>query len=166
MAHANARAVTSARWRLSAGIGIVAAMLTAGAAFADPPEGKGKGHGKKGNDGGQTVVNRNTTVNFVFSERDRVVIHDHYGPMIERGHCPPGLQKKHNGCMPPGQAKKWTIGRPLPRDVVFYALPPPLTVHLSVPPPGYRYVRVATDILLIAAGTGMVAAAIEDLVRQ
>lgn len=23
-----------------------------------------------------------------------------------RGSCPPGLAKKHNGCMPPGQAKK------------------------------------------------------------
>lgn len=23
-----------------------------------------------------------------------------------RGHCPPGLAKKDNGCMPPGQAKK------------------------------------------------------------
>mgnify|MGYP001565081471 FL=1 len=26
--------------------------------------------------------------------------------------------------MPPGQAKRWTIGRPLPRDVVYYNLPP------------------------------------------
>ena len=30
------------------------------------------------------------------------------------GHgCPPGLAKKHNGCLPPGQAKKW-VGRSLP----------------------------------------------------
>jgi len=27
-----------------------------------------------------------------------------------RGWCPPGLAKKHNGCMPPGQAKKARIG--------------------------------------------------------
>jgi Ni/Co efflux regulator RcnB len=34
-----------------------------------------------------------------------------------------------------------------------------------VPPSGYRYVRVASDILLIAAGTGMVVDAIQDLGR-
>ena len=166
MSLANARAWTSGRRPLSAGIYVVAMMLAAGAALADPPGGKGKGQGKQGKNGGDTVVIQNTNVNFVFSDRDRIVIHDHYGPMIERGHCPPGLRKKDNGCMPPGQAKKWALGRPLPRDVVFYELPPPLIVHLSVPPPGYRYVRVASDILLIAVGTGMVAAAIEDLMHR
>ena len=35
-----------------------------------------------------------------------------------------------------------------------------------MPLPGYRYVRVASDILMIAAGTGMVADAIEDLGRM
>ena len=82
------------------------------------------------------------------------------------GHCPPGLAKKHNGCMPPGQAKKWHVGRPLPRDVVFYDLPPRLVVELGVPPSGHRYVRVASDILLIAIGTGMVGDAIDDLGRM
>jgi hypothetical protein len=29
-----------------------------------------------------------------------------------RGSCPPGLAKKHNGCMPPGQAKKtYNVGQ-------------------------------------------------------
>ena len=28
--------------------------------------------------------------------------------------CPPGLTKKHNGCMPPGQARKWAQGSRLP----------------------------------------------------
>jgi len=31
------------------------------------------------------------------------------GYSYEGGGCPPGLAKKHNGCMPPGQAKK--LGR-------------------------------------------------------
>lgn len=31
------------------------------------------------------------------------------------GGCPPGLAKKHNGCMPPGQAKKlYNVGQRLP----------------------------------------------------
>jgi len=28
-----------------------------------------------------------------------------------RGGCPPGLAKKHNGCMPPGQARKLARGQ-------------------------------------------------------
>jgi Ni/Co efflux regulator RcnB len=39
-------------------------------------------------------------------------------------------------------------------------------VQLGAPPAGHRYVRVATDILLIAVGTGMVVDAIEDLDRM
>src|SRR6478609_10589121 len=31
------------------------------------------------------------------------------------GGCPPGLAKKHNGCLPPGQAKKlYNVGQRLP----------------------------------------------------
>jgi Ni/Co efflux regulator RcnB len=98
-----------------------------------------------------------------FAERDRVTVHEYYGEEIRRGHCPPGLAKKRNGCVPPGQARKWAIGRPLPRDVIFYDVPPQLVIRLSPPPRGYRYVRVASDILLIAVGTGLVIDAIRDL---
>jgi len=38
-------------------------------------------------------------------------------------------------------------------------------VRLGTPPAGYKYVRVAADILLIAVGTSMVIDAIEDLGR-
>ena len=31
---------------------------------------------------------------------------DRYGYNDDRDNCPPGLAKKHNGCMPPGQYKK------------------------------------------------------------
>jgi Ni/Co efflux regulator RcnB len=68
--------------------------------------------------------------------------------------------------MPPGQAKKWTLGRPLPGDVIYYDVPQQLVVQLGSPPAGYRYARVATDILLIAIGTGMVMDAIQDLGRK
>jgi hypothetical protein len=98
-----------------------------------------------------------------FDSRQRAIIHDYFAPRFQSGRCPPGLAKKYNGCMPSGQAKKWAIGYPLPRNAIFYDLPPPLLAQLGQPGPGYRYVRVAADILLIAAGTGMVLAAVEDL---
>jgi Ni/Co efflux regulator RcnB len=68
--------------------------------------------------------------------------------------------------MPPGQAKKWQVGRPLAREVIFYNVPQPLVVQIGPPPPGHRYVRVAGDILLIVIGTGMVVDAIQDLGRM
>jgi Ni/Co efflux regulator RcnB len=44
-------------------------------------------------------------------------------------------------------------------------LPRSVVLTLGVPPSGYRYVRVAADILLIAVGTSIVVDAIENLVR-
>jgi Ni/Co efflux regulator RcnB len=80
-----------------------------------------------------------------------------------RGFVPPGLAKK--GGMPPGQARAWQRGQPLPAGVVWYVLPRSLELVLGPPPAGHRYVRVATDILLIAIGTGLVVDAMEDLAR-
>ena len=100
-----------------------------------------------------------------FKDEHRVAVREYYGDQSKAGRCPPGLAKKNNGCMPPGQAKKWTVGQPLPRDVIFYEVPGPLVVTIGIPAPGYRYVRVAGDILLIAIGTAMVIDAIQDLGR-
>ena len=168
---------------------VFAGMLAAGSAFADPPPWAGgnkagkheqedrsdspneqgrdkhgkhdrgdsyKEHGRDKYDGEDRAH---------FSDHNRVILHDYYTEQFHSGRCPPGLAKKHTGCMPPGQAKKWALGRPLPRDVVYYELPRTVLVQLEPPPSGHRYVRVASDILLIAVGTGMVVDAIQDLNR-
>lgn len=99
-----------------------------------------------------------------FEERQYIVVHEYYVEHYrDARRCPPGLAKKHNGCMPPGQEKKWKVGHPLPREVIFYDVPPPLVMQIGPPPSGHRYVRVAGDILMIAIGTGMVVDAINDL---
>jgi len=98
-----------------------------------------------------------------FDDRQRVVVREYYVEQWRNGHCPPGLAKKQNGCMPPGQARKWVVGRPLPREVIYYDVPQTVVVQFGLPPAGHRYVRVAADILLIALGTGMVIDAIQDL---
>ncbi|MGR8941197.1 MAG: hypothetical protein ACU83V_01820 [Gammaproteobacteria bacterium] len=98
-----------------------------------------------------------------FVDQHRTYVHDYYHDNYRGRHCPPGLAKKRNGCVPPGHARKWAIGRPLPRNVIFYDLPPAMIAGIGYPPPGYRFVRVASDILLIAIGTGMVMDAIYDL---
>lgn len=98
-----------------------------------------------------------------FVDDHRTYVHNYYYDQYRGRRCPPGLAKKHNGCVPPGHARKWAIGRPLPRNVIFYDVPQPVVLGLGYPPPGYRFVRVASDILLIAIGSGMVMDAIYDL---
>jgi Ni/Co efflux regulator RcnB len=92
-----------------------------------------------------------------FDDRHRKVARtyytQHYGGA---GPCPPGLAKKRNGCMPPGQAKKLAVGQPLPAGVAIYAVPQPVLVQLPPPPYGYRYARVGDDIVLVRAHNNLV----------
>lgn len=120
------------------------------------------------NDGPSVAISGgsgNVQIGMYFGAPQRQVLHDYYAPQFRAGKCPPGLAKKGNGCMPPGQAKKWRVGQPLPRDVVYYPVPNEISVRIGLPPAGYKYVRVAADILMIAVGTGMVIDAVEDLMR-
>lgn len=136
-------------------------------ALADPGHGHGKGQGNGPPDNSGYGVGPgppSTQINVVISPHDRETVYGYYRTEYVAGHCPPGLAKKHNGCLPPGQAKKlWVIGQPLPRGIAYYPLPPMLLGRLSPAPAGYQYVRVANDILLMAVGTRLVAGALADL---
>lgn len=159
---------------------VMAAALACSSSFAEKPEwagggkpGKGNKHEQaeqsdQGNSGQGKKAKKNkqsaeVKVGGYFVPQQRVVVQNYYGQQFKAGKCPPGLAKKNNGCLPPGQAKKYAIGQPLPRDVVFYPVPSSVIVQLGAPPAGHKYVRVATDILLIAVGTSMVVDAIQDL---
>ena len=74
--------------------------------------------------------------------------------------CPPGLAKKYNGCMPPGQLKKWTKGRALPHDVYFRPLSNWGDYDLSPPPYGHVYGSVDGDILLMRTATRLIVEAV------
>ena len=154
---------------------ITVAMITAGSAIADKPSwaggGKQEKHKQKEQQGKSYDKSHHDKDKAGFSgeryfiDQHRTVIRDYYDNEYQAGHCPKGLAKKHNGYMPPGQAKKWAIGRPLPRDVVYYDLPSAILSNIGSPPSGYRFVRVASDILMINTGTRMVMDAINDLGR-
>ncbi len=101
--------------------------------------------------------------NNYFKEEHRQVINKYYTEHYSHGHCPPGYAKRQDGCRPRGHARNWQVGRQLPREVIFYDIPPQVTVLLGPPPSHHRYVRVASDILLITIGTGMIVDAIQDL---
>lgn len=142
---------------------LLAAALTAAPTLAEKPS---WANGGKHEEHGHHSEAKSGHGAHGFSEHQQHVVRDYYGAEIHDGRCPPGLAKKHNGCMPPGQARKWQIGQPLPHDVTTHDLPPKLAVEIGLPPPGYRYVRAASDILMIATGTNMVVSAIQDLGQQ
>ncbi|MBC7598288.1 MAG: hypothetical protein H7238_04625 [Polaromonas sp.] len=159
---------------------VLVVALAAGTVWAEKPEWAGQGKGGKqaqkerdhDNDGsgkknGQQAKSptQDVRVGGYFGDQQRVVVREYYGKQYSAGRCPPGLAKKNNGCMPPGQAKKWAVGQPLPRDVVYYPVPQSVVIQLGAPPAGHKYVRVASDILLIAIGRSMIVDAIQDLGR-
>ena len=146
----------------------VASLALAGSAFAQKDKDDKPGHGKGGPPSAQQPSSSRSSSGgqqgYVVSERDRTTTYSYYRTEYNAGRCPPGLAKKDNGCMPPGQAKKqWEMGRPLPREVYYEELPPMLVRQLSPAPAGYQYVRVANDILMMAVGTRMIAGAVADL---
>ncbi|MCK9381434.1 MAG: RcnB family protein [Sulfuritalea sp.] len=147
----------------------VLAGLSVGSAFADKPDWAGKNKPSKESkdrpEVNQPAGKPGQTIGYGFNDDSRRYVNEYYGSQFRKGKCPPGLAKKNNGCMPPGQAKKWAKGQPVPQDLRFYDLPQDLRAHLPPPPPEHRYVRVASDILLIAIGTRMVVDAIEDIGR-
>lgn len=154
----------------------LSALLTLGAtgAMAEKPPhaGDGKPHKQEQRqdaprraDDGRSGVSVQINIGSYFTVSQRQAVVEYYEPRFKAGKCPPGLARKNNGCQPPGLAKQWRKGQPLPRDVVYYPVPEGVSIRLGLPPEGHKFVRVATDILLIAVGTGMVVDAIEDLSR-
>ena len=126
---------------------LLAALLAAVAAspvLADKGgNGKGKGHGKHGGDHDRVEhIERHQSRHFddryVLAQRDD----RHQG-------CPPGLAKKNNGCLPPGQAKKLAVGQPLPAGAV-YVIPQRVRTTLPPPPVGYRYAVVNNQVVLVS----------------
>lgn len=77
--------------------------------------------------------------------------------------CPPGLAAKNNGCLPPGLAKRYSVGKTLP-DGVPYELITDLAYYGLTPPDGdWLYYLVDGDVLQIADDVFTVLGAFEIL---
>ena len=121
------------------------------------------GKGKKGKDHKGAADDVDVTIVFNDSERD--FVRTYFVETHGRGKCPPGLAKKNNGCLPPGQAKKrYAVGRPVPRGVVVLPLPLTLERRIGPPPRGYQYGIVDGDLLKLAVGTLLVVDAVDGFV--
>jgi len=140
-------------------IAAIVATLAASPAFAG--EGKGKGgaggkHGathaqvqKHGGKHARALDNRQVRVD---GDRRGRVNRDRFAYADTRvavAGCPPGLARKSNGCLPPGQAKKLAVGQPLPYGAV-YTIPSNVLVTLPPPPLGYRYAVFQNQVVLVS----------------
>jgi len=127
-------------------------------------QGKGQGQGRDNPNMGRGAGDGPQGQQIVIYDRDRDTVRSWYRNEYAAGRCPPGLAKKNNGCLPPGQAKRmWNMGEPLPRQVAYYPLPHELYVQLTPPPYGYQYVRVDNDILLMVIATRLIAGVLGNL---
>src|SRR5471030_578722 len=139
-------------------IGSIVCLLIAVPAWAKDKD-NGHGHGHESN----IAVAPGKGRAFV-TERDRSAVYTFYRTEYVGGRCPPGLDRRDIGCLPPGQAKRlWAIGAPLPPTVVFFPLPAPLLAQLTPAPEGYQYVRVDNDIVLMTLGTRVVVEPVGNL---
>ncbi|MBF0310369.1 MAG: hypothetical protein HQL56_12655 [Magnetococcales bacterium] len=133
---------------------------------ADKPSwaGKGEGRHEEPEERSPHKANREHAGEHSFTNQDWDMVRKYYSGELARGRkCPPGLAKRNNNCTPPGLARKWAKGQPLPRDVEAHPLPNDLVLLLGGLNPNYHYVRVAADILRIAEGSRMVIDAIQDM---
>jgi Ni/Co efflux regulator RcnB len=133
-------------------------------ASADNDKNKGQGQGRDNPNMGRGAGAGPQDQQIVIYDRDRDTVRTWYRSEYAAGRCPPGLAKKNNGCLPPGQAKRmWNMGEPLPRQVAYYPLPRELYAQLTPPPYGYQYVRVDNDILLMVIATRLIAGVLGNL---
>ena len=133
----------------------LAITLAAGPALAEKSEFKNKKGSKEQRTEQREKESREARI-VHFQDNHHTVVREYYVEQYRTGRCPPGLAKKNNGCMPPGHAKRWQVGQPLARNVVYYEVPAPLVTQFGPAPTGYRYVRVDDDILLISKATRVI----------
>ena len=175
-------------------LSLLCAALVVSPALADNDKNKGNGGGNNGNKGGDkadkadkhdndnkgrgngnngVVIEQRAAApsivvipyqQVVVVDRDRNLVRTYYRNEYAAGRCPPGLAKKNNGCLPPGQAKKmWNVGEPLPPQVVYYPIQRELWTQLTPPPYGYEYVQVDDDIVLMMTATRVIASLLGNI---
>jgi len=116
--------------------------------------------------GKQKGKSQESQVTVIFSDTQREAARLYFVKEHGRGNCPPGLAKKQNGCLPPGQAKKrYVVGHSLSRGIVLAELPVELSVRIGPAPSGYRYGMLDGDLVKLAVGSMLVADVVEGLVR-
>jgi len=131
---------------------------------AQKHEAKAEKHAQKEQRKAEKREREDIKVGAYFNDQQRSQVRQYYVQHYGHGKsCPPGLAKKNNGCMPPGQARRWDVGQPVPRGVAVYSVPQPVLVQLPPAPYGYRYARLGNDIVLVQQQNNLIVDIIVNL---
>ncbi len=136
--------------RIALSLLLAAALTVPTAAFA----------GNKGKKAHDATVQTHTSevVLSLITVTERTIIFDYVNQYRETFVPAPGNAKP----LPPGIAKKVARGGTLPPGIAKRYLPQDLLVQLP-PRPGYQWVMVDNDLVLIAAATGLIVDILADI---
>ncbi|GHD48552.1 hypothetical protein GCM10017083_19770 [Thalassobaculum fulvum] len=118
-----------------------------------------KGNAVKGNAGGSDAAAAAAAAGaaiagVLLSDQDRTTITRYF-----QQHPQPAT------ALPPGIAKNVARGKPVPPGIAKRGVPNGLTGKLSIPK-GYELQTVGTDVVLIEAGTRIIADVLKDVLRK
>ncbi|MFZ9552549.1 MAG: hypothetical protein ACO27R_11705 [Hylemonella sp.] len=134
---------------------VIALMLASGGAQAEKPERTGPGRDQPG------VAQQEGGWRDYYREREQREKHERNEKAAQDRAWNDYYQQRQKQGYPspqPGVTVDIRIGS--------YPIEPAVRGRLGPPPAGHEFIRIASDILLIAIGTGMVIDAIEDLGRR
>jgi hypothetical protein len=118
----------------------------------------GNNKGKKAHDDSTMQTHTGQAVLTLITATERTIIFDYVNQYRDALVSAPGSAKP----LPPGIAKKVARGGTLPPGIAKRYLPQDLLVQLP-PRPGYQWVVVDNDVVLIAAATGLIVDILADL---
>jgi len=135
----------------------LALLLAAALAIPTPALAGNKGKGQKAHGAPALEVQTNRAIVTLITATEQSIILGYVSQ--HSGSLPVGLATAQP--LPPGIAKKLARGGSLPPGIAKRYLPGELQAQLP-PRPGYQWVVVGTDVLLIAAATGLIVDIIRD----
>ena len=114
-------------------------------------------NGKKGQGSAETLPARQTIAGLITVAERSIIL-----GYLDRNRTSLPVSLANAQALPPGIAKKVARGGSLPPGIAKRYLPKELAVQLP-PRPGYQWVVVGRDVLLIAAATSLIVAILDDV---
>ena len=136
---------------------IVLSLLVTAALAISGPALAGNNKAKKGHDSGGAQTTTSQVVTALITVTERTIILGYVNQYPNTLVAAPGAKP-----LPPGIAKKIARGGTLPPGIAKRYLPQNLLTQLP-PRPGYQWVVVDNDVMLIAAATGVIVDILADI---
>ena len=133
-----------------------ALMLIAAILIAASPSDAGN-NGKKGQGAAETLPTHQTIARLITAAERSIIL-----SYLDRNRTSLPVSLANAQALPPGIARKVARGGSLPPGIAKRYLPNELAIQLP-PRPGYQWIVVGRDVLLIAAATSLIVDILDDV---